>query len=132
MKERQNTSGGKAQGRIGERSYWVLCLSVGVRTLHQVGAAVFLTGYLLEKADEFPVVYTLLAVVSGFALVVTEWLRHRQLYREFAGVVTLGKCLFLGAAIHGLLPAMPAVLLAFVVASMGAHAPKNVRHRLLY
>lgn len=118
-------------GRTEQRPYWVLNLSVVIRAAHQVGAAVFLAAYLLDQVGELPRGYTSLAVISGAALVMTEWLRHRQLYREFSGIVTLGKCILLGAAMHGLLPAMPTVLIAFLAASLGAHMPKNVRHRLL-
>lgn len=119
-------------GKVGGRPYWVLSLSVVIRALHQIGAAVFLTAYLFHWGDELPFAYTILAVITGFVLVFTEWLRHRQLYREVAGVVTMSKCLLLGAAIHGFFPAIPLIVLAFVLASLGAHAPKNIRHRLLY
>jgi hypothetical protein len=47
-------------------------------------------------------------------------------------VITLVKLLLLGAAFHGILPPWETVLLAFVIASIGAHAPKKIRHRLLY
>lgn len=123
--------GGKRLGRIGDRSYPALWLSIAIRAAHQVGAAVFLTVYLLEPGVSPPPFYVILVTVSGVVLVLTEWLRHRQLYRELAGVVTLGKCLLLGAALHGFLPIAPVVLLVFLLASVGAHAPKNVRHRLL-
>lgn len=109
----------------------MLVLSIAIRAGHQVGAAVFLTYYLLGPLDQLPNAATFLAMASGVALVATEWLRHRQLYRELAGLVTLGKCVLLGAAVHGVLPGMPTVLLVFVLASMGAHAPKQIRHRLL-
>lgn len=118
-------------GRVGERSSAVLLTSIAIRAGHQVGAAIFLTYYLLGTQDRLPLFATMLALTSGVALGVTEWLRHRQLYREVAGLVTLGKCVLLGAAVHGVLPGMPTVLLAFVLASLGAHAPKQIRHRLL-
>jgi hypothetical protein len=47
-------------------------------------------------------------------------------------VSTIIKLLLLGAAYHGFLSAPVAVLLAFVVASVAAHAPKMVRHRLIF
>ena len=119
-------------GRVGERSSAVLLSSIAIRAGHQVGAAIFLTYYLLGTQDRLPLFATILALTSGVALVATEWLRHRQLFREVAGLVTLGKCMLLGAAVHGVLPGMPTVLLAFVLASMGAHAPKQIRHRLLF
>ncbi|WP_136798790.1 MULTISPECIES: hypothetical protein [Desulfosediminicola] len=120
------------QGRIGNRPYWVLLLSILVRTVHQLGAAVFLVFCLFGDVVSVPGMYLWLAVVSGVILVFTEWLRHRELYREFAGMATLIKCLLLGAAIHAYLPTGPAVLAAFVLASIGAHAPKEIRHRLLW
>lgn len=119
-------------GRIGERPYWVLSLSLPIRALHQVGAAVVLTAYLLDAIPGPPTVYLGIALVSGGLLLVTEWMRHRQIFRELAGMITLGKMLLLGAAYHGYLPPLATVLLAFVIASVGAHAPKKVRHKLLY
>lgn len=119
-------------GRIGERPYWVLSLSLPIRTIHQVGAAVVLTAYLLDALPGPPTVYLLIALVSGGLLLGTEWLRHRQIFRELAGVITLVKMLLLGAAYHGFFPPLETVLLAFVIASIGAHAPKKIRHKLLY
>lgn len=114
------------------RPYWVLNLSVLIRAVHQVGAAVFLATYLIDGIAHPPSFYLVLVFVSGMALLFTEWLRHRQLYRELSGVTTACKLLLLGAAYHGLLSAPIAVLLAFVLASVGAHVPKKVRHRLLF
>lgn len=119
-------------GKIGDRPYWALVLSILIRAAHQVGAAIFLTVYLLELIPEPPVIFTVVALVTGVLLVITEWLRHHQIFREFSGMITTSKLILLGAAYHGFLPMQGIVLLAFVIASVGAHAPKKVRHRLLF
>jgi hypothetical protein len=119
-------------GRIGDRPYWVLNCSILIRALHQVGAAVFLAAYLLDAIPGPPMAYVLVALFSGGLLLGTEWLRHRQIFRELAGMITIVKLLLLGAAYHGFLPLPATVLLAFLIASIGAHAPKKVRHRLLF
>jgi hypothetical protein len=119
-------------GRIGTRPYWVLNLSVVIRAAHQVGAAVFLATYLVDGIAHPPSLYLVLVYASGAILLFTEWMRHRQLYRELCGVATAGKLLLLGAAYHGFLAAPIAVLLAFVLASVAAHVPKMLRHRLLF
>jgi hypothetical protein len=118
-------------GRIGSRPLWVYWLANPVRAAHLVGGAVFLAGYLLVDSGP-PGVYMVVAVVSGGMLLMVEWLRHPQIFRELAGAITLVKLLLLGAAQHGFLPGPATVLLAFVIASLGAHAPKLVRHRLLF
>jgi|PlaIllAssembly_1097288.scaffolds.fasta_scaffold154673_2 amino acid transporter len=123
---------GAMMGRIGYRPYWVFSLSILIRALHQVGAAVFLAAYLLDAIPAPPSEYVTIAVLTGVLLFASEWLRHRQIHREFSGVITLVKLLFLGAAYHGFLPMQGAVLLAFILASVGAHAPKQLRHRLLF
>lgn len=123
---------GNKMGRIGMRPYWVLNLSIFIRAVHQVGAAVFLATFLLDGFVHLPSFYLVLVFASGVALLFTEWMRHRQFYREMCGVTTACKLLLLGAAYHGFLPAPMAVLLAFVLASIGAHVPKMVRHRLLF
>lgn len=119
-------------GRIGDRPYWVLNLSILIRAAHQVGAAVFLAAYLIDALPDPSTFFVVLATASGVLLLGTEWLRHRQIFRETAGVITLVKVPLLGVAFHGFLPQWQTVLLVFVVASIGAHAPKKVRHRLLY
>lgn len=119
-------------GRIGNRPYWVLNLSIGIRALHQIGAAVFITAYLLDEIGSPPPVFLGLVFISGIALVFAEWLRHRQLLREFSGVITLVKLLLIGCAYHGFLPTTPTMVAAFLLASIGAHAPKLIRHRLLF
>lgn len=123
---------GAKMGRIGYRPYWVLNLSILIRALHQVGAAVFLAAYLLDVLPSPPSEYVAIAMLSGGLLLASEWLRHRQVYRELSGVTTMVKLLFLGAAYHGFLPMQGTVLLAFILASIGSHAPKQVRHRLLF
>ncbi|MGB3212297.1 MAG: hypothetical protein WBB19_16465 [Desulforhopalus sp.] len=123
---------GKKMGRIGHRPFWVLNLSILIRAVHQVGAAVFLTTYLLDEIVHPPSFYLVIVFSSGVALFFAEWMRHRQICRELSGVTTAVKLLLLGAAYHDFVSAPAAVLLAFVLASIGAHAPKMVRHRLLF
>lgn len=118
-------------GRIGNRPYWVLSVSILIRAVHLVGAAVFLTAFLLDRARP-PSLYVWMAAASGVILLVTEWIRHRQILRELAGVSTLVKLLLLGAAFHGFFPTRETVLLVFVLAAVASHAPKLVRHRLLF
>lgn len=119
-------------GRIGNRPYWVLSLSILIRALHLVGAAVFLSSFLLHESVRPPSIYVALVFGSGAALLFTEWMRHRQIYRELSGASTLLKLVLLGGAYHGFLPAEEAVLVVFVLASLASHAPKLVRHRLLF
>jgi NhaP-type Na+/H+ or K+/H+ antiporter len=123
---------GKKLGRIGNRPYWVLNLSILIRALHQVGAAVFLASFLMDDPGPPPSLYLSIAFGSGAALFFAEWMRHRQICRELSGITTLVKLLLLGAAYHGFIPATIAVLIAFVLASIAAHAPKMIRHRLLF
>lgn len=123
---------GANMGRIGYRPYWVFTLSILVRALHQVGAAVFLAAFLLDAFPAPPTEYVAVVMATGVLLFASEWLRHRQVFRELSGVATLVKLLFLGAAYHGFLPMQETVLLVFIMASVGSHAPKQVRHRLLF
>lgn len=119
-------------GRIGDRPYWILNFSILIRAVHQIGAAVFLTAYLFDAIPGPPKLYVGIVFVSGGLLLAAEWLRHRQIFREVAGMITVVKLLLLGAAYHGILPPTETILLLFFFASLGAHAPKKVRHRLLF
>nr|WP_321400169.1 hypothetical protein [uncultured Desulfobacter sp.] len=117
-------------GRTKDRPHWMMMLSIIVRAVHQIGAAVCLGAFLL-RAD-LPWSYLILAGTSGCLLMLTEALRHRQLLREAAGVVTLVKTGIIGMALHGWIPAVPGVLFAFALASFYSHAPKTIRHRIWF
>jgi len=119
-------------GPVSPRPYWVVLLSVVIRALHQVGAAVYLSSYLLDTITGPPRLYLWLSVVSGLLLLTTEGLRHREWYREVCGAATIVKVVLLGIAFHGYLPAAATVVTAFVIAALGAHLPKDIRHRVLY
>lgn len=118
-------------GRTADRPYWVLLFSIFVRAVHQVGAAVFLTSFLLDEIITLPNTYLIIAAASGLVLLGTEGLRHRQLFREISGLSTIFKLVILGLAYHGGIPATLAVLFTFVFASIISHAPKFIRHRLI-
>jgi uncharacterized membrane protein YhaH (DUF805 family) len=128
-----NNAASKApQGRVNQRPYWLVLLSVIIRALHQVGAAVYLSSFLLAGVQGPPAFYLLLAALTGVGLLVTEGARHTQLYREVAGCGTFVKLALLGAAYHQYLPAPATVTAAFLVAAVAAHLPKDLRHRLVF
>ena len=120
------------QRRTADRPYWIWLVSIFIRALHQVGAAVFLAVFLLPGKPDLPRLYIVLAAATGLMLMATEMLRHRQLLREPAGLATFVKLAIMGIGLHGWLPAVPAMLTAFVVAAFFAHAPKHIRHRRLF
>jgi hypothetical protein len=117
-------------GRTTDRPYWMMMLSIIIRAAHQIGAAVCLGAFLLGVDLSWP--YLVLAGTSGCVLMLIEALRHRQLLREAAGIVTLVKTGIIGMALHGWIPAVPAVLFAFALASFYSHAPKTIRHRIWF
>jgi hypothetical protein len=122
----------KRQGRTADRPYWILIVSIFIRAAHQVGAAVFLAVFLLPGRPDLPLMYLVLAIVSGIVLMAAEMLRHRQLLREPAGLTTIVKLVLIGMAIHGWVPGDYSILAAFILASFFAHAPKHIRHRRLF
>lgn len=120
------------QGQVKRRPTWLLITGIILRAAHQVGAAIYLSSHILPLQITLPHAYLLLTIISGILLLVTEGARHREMYRELAGVTTAIKIVLFGAAFHDFLPSSSTVLIAFVIASLSAHAPKNIRHRLLY
>ncbi|MFT5700797.1 MAG: hypothetical protein ACI8ZB_003682 [Desulforhopalus sp.] len=132
MSYRKKNDKAVAMGRIGSRPFWVLNLSIVIRALHQIGVAVFLTSFLFQGSFSPPSAYIYLAFASGFALMFTEWLRHRQVLREVSGIATIIKLILLGAAYHHFLPMTGTVVVIFFLASICSHAPKNIRHRLIF
>ncbi len=119
-------------GRIGYRPFWILKLSICLRAIHQIGAAVFLASFLLEEVNGPPMMYLILAFISGVTLLLAEGMRHRQIYRELSGLSTLIKLILLGLAYHGLFPQTITVVTVFVLASISSHAPKLYRHKLFF
>lgn len=119
-------------GLIADRPYWMTYVSIVARAVHQVGAAVFLAYFLLNSGGPSPNGYLILASISGILLLAVEAVRHRQFLREPFGLVTIGKLLIIGPAFHGWIPAAPAILFAFFIASLVSHAPKKIRHRVLF
>jgi len=119
-------------GKIGNRPFWVLKLSILLRAFHQIGAAVFLATFLIDELEATPLFYLVLVSTSGVALLIAEWMRHRQIYRELSGLSTMIKLVLLGLAFHQILPQPVTVLAAFFLASISSHAPKLYRHRLLF
>ncbi len=118
-------------GRTWYRPLWLFWGSLLVRTAHLLAVALFL-GSVVFGHQRASLWLVWAAMGSGLLLIVTEGVRHREMYREFFGVVTMVKCLLLGAAMHQLLPQLPVFFVVFVVAALAAHAPKQLRHRLLW
>ncbi len=134
MDKRQTTEKHDAAklGKVGYRPLWILKLSICLRAVHQVGAAVFLASYLLEEVNGPPIMYLNLAIISGVALLLAEAMRHRQIYRELSGLSTLIKLILLGLAFHNIFPQTITVITVFLLSSLSSHAPKLYRHRLLF
>lgn len=120
-------------GIIADRPYWMVYVSLASRAIHQLGAAVFLATYILSPENTHAwKVSLLVAAISGFLLLGVEAIRHRQFLREVFGLSTIFKLVLVGFAHHGWLPAIPSVSAAFLLASLVSHAPKAVRHRLMF
>jgi len=130
--KKKDTSDHIQLGRTAYRPFWVLKLSICIRAIHQVGAAVFLASFLIDEISSPPTLYLLLALISGVALLLVEGMRHRQMFRELSGLSTFIKLVLLGAAYHGFLPETLTILAVFILASISSHAPKLYRHRLLF
>lgn len=128
----KNTESESRLGKTAYRPIWGLWLSIGIRAIHQVGAAMVLAAIFLVDGSHVPSLYLYLAGGSGIALCIAEGARHRQMHRELSGMITVIKCVLLGLALHGFVTPVIGIPVAFLVASVGAHAPRHVRHRLLY
>lgn len=119
-------------GRVEYRPLWALHLSNIFRAVHQVGGAVFLTSCLFHDTLLLPLAFLLISGISGVLLLFFEAMRHRQICRELTGIVTFAKLILLGLAYHGIWREDVLCLLAFLLASLASHAPKTIRHRLLF
>ncbi|WP_084091781.1 hypothetical protein [Malonomonas rubra] len=119
-------------GRIGYRSDQIRYLSIFVRSFHQLAVAIFIGAFFFAVDSPAAESAFLFVVVTGILLLFLEALRHRQFYREVFGLITFLKAALVGGAFHKFLPSIPAFLFVFLVASLVSHAPKGIRHRLLF
>ncbi len=127
-----NQSSETKTGKIGDRPDWVRTGSVFIRALHLLGASVVTGAYLLDSSLANIHPYLIIAAVTGLLLVITETVRHVQLYREAAGWATIVKILLLAWV-----PVFPEASVclftsAFLLAAVFAHLPRRYRHRLLF
>jgi len=117
-------------GRIGNRPLWVLYLSICLRAAHLFCASVFIAIYLLQ--DVVDGLFLSAAIVTGAILLTLESMRHRQIYRESVGIATAVKLLLLGFVVHQAGFGKPLLVAIFLLAAIISHAPRNIRHRLLF
>ncbi len=132
MKQKKHSAKDIILGRVEYRPLWALHVSNIFRAVHQVGGAVFLTSCLFHDTFMMPLIFLLISSISGVLLLFFEAMRHRQIWRELTGVVTFGKLILLGLAYHGIWHEDFLCLVAFLIASLASHAPKTIRHRLLF
>ena len=119
-------------GRTGDGPRWIRTGSVFVRAAHLLAASAVAGVYLLDVRDTEARGWWIAAGATGILLLAAEVSRHRELYREVAGWATLLKLVLIGL-IPAFPPAAPWLMsTAFVVAVVGAHAPRNWRHRRLF
>ncbi len=110
-----------------ERPYAIYLGSVFVRALHLLAAGTILGAYLLGAGREnLPTFHAIVALTGGM-LVVSEWMGHRELYRQLSGISILTKLILLG-----LLPIFPdygapLVVTAFLFSAITSHLPKKLR-----
>jgi hypothetical protein len=105
---------------------------VFVRAAHLLGTSAVLGAALFGVAGAAVHPWWIVAAASGVLLVVAELLRHPELWREVAGWATVAKLVLVGVGL-AVSPAGPWLLsTAFVVAVVGAHAPREWRHRKLF
>ena len=119
-------------GKTGDRPHWIRSGSVFIRAAHLLAASAVAGVYLLSVEDADARFWWILAAGSGVLLLLAEFLRHQELYREVAGWSTIVKLVLIG-----MIPVLPAagfwlMSAAFVVAVLGAHAPRRWRHRKLF
>jgi hypothetical protein len=123
---------GSKLGRVGDRPFWIRSGSVFIRAAHLLAAGAVAGAYLLNVEDPGVRTWWIVAGISGVLLVVAELIRHVELYREVAGWATIFKLVLIGS-IPALASAAPWLMsAAFVVAVVGAHSPRNWRHRKLF
>jgi hypothetical protein len=104
--------------------------SVFVRAAHLLAAGVVAGGILLGVVGGVPHIWWILAGASGVLMMVVEFIQHRELHREIAGWSTLLKLLLIGGIFAVPAAAAPSLMAsAFLVAVVGAHAPRSWRHR---
>ena len=119
-------------GRVIERPHWIRIGSVFVRAVHLLAASAVAGAYLLSVQEVDAGAWWIVAGGSGIVLLIAEVLWHPELWREVGGWATIVKLVLIG-----LIPVLPTAAFwlmaaAFLVAVVGAHAPRRWRHRKLF
>jgi hypothetical protein len=117
---------------MGNRPFWVRTGSVFVRAAHLVAACAIGGACLLGDGDLGPHGWWAVATVSGVLLLAAEAVAHPEMYREPAGWAVVLKLILIGAI--AAVPSAGAWLMAaaIAIAALGAHFPRNWRHRRLF
>jgi hypothetical protein len=120
------------RGKVSDRPFWIRTGSVFIRAVHLLAASAVSGAYLLTVENTGAHTWWLVAGISGVLLLVAEFIRHVELYRELGGWSTILKLVLIGC-----IPAAPATApwlmsAAFVIAVLGAHFPRRWRHRKLF
>lgn len=119
-------------GKVGERPFWIRTGSVFVRAAHLLAASAVLGACLWGVEGRGLHAWWLCAGISGVLLVIAEFVKHLELYREVAGWSTLLKLVVLACCFVVPVGAPWLMAGAFVIAVVGAHSPRVWRHRRLF
>lgn len=103
-------------------------LNIGARTLHIAVVAVLFGGYMLAVPFSRLGIWHWLAIVSGFVLMVLEWMHDSRWWHRGKGLLVwlhLGLCLLIHV-LPGL--AIPLLWLILISGCVGSHMPRRFRH----
>jgi hypothetical protein len=107
---------------------WRRWLGILMRTAHLVGVVWMGAAYLGPAAPAAGGQGAVLVLVSGVALLLSEWLDRRIRLSELAGVVVLTKLAAVGWMALGGAGAQPLFWAVLVLSAISSHAPRELRH----
>lgn len=126
------TEDGSELDKMGDRPSRVRIGSVFVRAVHLLAASAVAGACLLNVEGTGVRTWWFVAAISGVLLLAAEFIQHAELYRELAGWSTILKLVLIGGIVAAPAAAPWLMSAAFVVAVLGAHAPRRWRHRRLF
>jgi hypothetical protein len=100
--------------------------------VHLLAVGAVAGGVLLVVPGRIGHAWWILAGASGALLLAAELARHPHLWRELCGGATLLKLLLVAAVAAAPAAGPWLVAAAIVVAGLGAHLPRDWRHRRLF
>jgi hypothetical protein len=102
--------------------------SITARTIHIAATSILVGGYFFGAPHSALTSYLLASTVTGLVLIAIEAYSHPHWFDQAWFLAVLAKLVLLWFMRFAWAPRLLLLLLVIVIASVGSHAPRRIRH----